>query len=31
MGVEFDPQKKYLDKNGNSLGVPEKPNVLNFC
>ena len=31
MGVEFDPQKKYLDKKGNSLGVPEKPNVLNFC
>jgi heterodisulfide reductase subunit B len=31
MGIDYCPEKKYLDKNGNSLGIPEMPNVLNFC
>jgi hypothetical protein len=28
IGIEYDPEKKYADKNGNSLGIPEKPTVL---
>ena len=28
IGIEYDSDKKYSDKNGNSLGVPEKPTVL---
>jgi len=28
IGIVYDPEKKYSDKNGNSLGVPEKPTVL---
>jgi len=31
MGIDYHPERKYLDKNGNSLGIPEMPNVLNFC
>ena len=28
IGIEYDPRKKYFDKNGNALGVPKKPTVL---
>ena len=28
IGIPYDPSKKYADKNGNALGVPEKPGVL---
>ena len=28
IGIEYDPKKKYADKNGKFLGVPEKPTVL---
>ena len=28
IGIHYDPSKKYSDKNGISLGVPEKPSVL---
>lgn len=28
IGIEYDPKKKYADKKGNVLGIPEKPVVL---
>ncbi|MFA4851189.1 MAG: heterodisulfide reductase-related iron-sulfur binding cluster [Bacteroidales bacterium] len=28
IGIEYDPKKKYADKNGNVPGIPEKPEVL---
>lgn len=28
MGIDFDPEAKYLDKKGNKLPIPEKPMVL---
>ena len=28
IGIEYNSETKYHDKNGNSLGVPEKPTVL---
>jgi heterodisulfide reductase subunit B len=28
MGVKYDPLKKYDDKNGVTLGIPEKPSVM---
>jgi heterodisulfide reductase subunit B len=31
MGVEYDPAGKYLDKDGNPMGMPEHPSLLNFC
>ena len=31
IGVEYDSSKKYTDKNGKSLGFPEKPDVLKVC
>ena len=31
MGIEYDPQKKYLGVNGKNLGKPEMPNVLKTC
>jgi heterodisulfide reductase subunit B len=31
MGIPYDPEKKYLDSSGNSMGKPGKPTILNFC
>ncbi|MGD0710190.1 MAG: heterodisulfide reductase-related iron-sulfur binding cluster [Bacteroidales bacterium] len=28
IGIPYDPSKKYADKNGVTLGIPEKPGVL---
>ena len=28
MGIDFDPEKKYLGRNGEFMGRPEKPNNL---
>jgi heterodisulfide reductase subunit B len=31
MGVAYDPATKYLGKNGEFLGQPEHPDILNVC
>jgi heterodisulfide reductase subunit B len=30
IGVEYDPDAKFRTKNGQTLGMPEKPNVLKY-
>lgn len=31
IGIKYDAEKKYYDKNGISMGIPEKPGMLKVC
>jgi heterodisulfide reductase subunit C len=31
LGIKYDPEKKYKGRNGEDIGLPEKPQVLRCC
>ncbi len=31
IGIAYDPEKKYTDRYGNPIGIPEMPSVLKVC